>query len=148
MTLKLYLDTNVFVEGFEKQGKAPDIARSVFAMVRSGATTAVISDLVVAELLVIPLRTADQELIDTYSELFNSPVGYQTFPVDRKVLLEAARQRAINSGTKWPDAIHIATVRLQGCRVFLTTDARLLMPPDVLRLTLDSTTIAELESLA
>ena len=80
MTIKVYIDTNVFIEGFEKLGNLPDIARAVFEIVKNGVVAAVISDLVVAELLVKPLQTADQELIDAYSELLSSPEGYQSLP--------------------------------------------------------------------
>ncbi len=148
MTIKVYIDTNVFIEGFEKLGDMPDIARAVFEIVKNGVVAAVISDLVVAELLVKPLQTADQELIDAYSELLSSPKGYQSCPIDRNTLLEAARQRAINPGTKLPDAIHIATARLHNCKVFLTTETRLRMPHDFIRLNLDASTITDIDALA
>ncbi len=149
MTLRIYLDTNVFIEAIEQQnGLASMVARTVLSMVDAGIIEAVISELVVAELLVKPLQNNDQRLIDTYSALLQPQIGYVTRPVDRESLIEAARQRAINPGTKLPDAIHIATARLHECKVFLTTETRLCMPRDLIRLNLDNSAITDLQALA
>ena len=149
MSAKIYIDTNVFIEAVEKQsGQMPAVARAVLSIVDSGAVLAVLSELVVAELLVKPFQNADRRLIDVYSQLFTPQFGYRTCPVDRNTLLEAARQRAINPSTKLPDAIHVATAQLQGCKAFLTIEVRLRMPPDLIRLNLDSSTLTELEALA
>jgi len=147
--IKIYLDSNVFVEAYEKKsGDASEAARAVLRMVDDGGALAVISELVIAELLVKPFANADQILFDIYSELFAPQIGYTTCPIDRSSLLEAARQRAIHSATKLPDAIHVATARLHGCTAFLTSDARLRMPPDLVRVKLSASTISDLQALA
>jgi hypothetical protein len=68
--------------------------------------------------------------------------------VTRDVLIEAARQRAVCPTTKLPDAIHIATARLEKCQVFLTNETRLRMPHNLIRLGLDEATPSHLRSLA
>jgi predicted nucleic acid-binding protein len=149
MTPKIYLDTNVFIEAMEQQnGTAASAAQGVLAMVDSGELMAVISEPVIAELLVKPLEMGDERLADVYGALFEPQIGYTTCAVTRDVAIEAARQRAICSATKLPDAIHIATARLQKCHVFLTTETRLRVPHDLIRLGLDGATASHLRSLA
>ncbi len=148
MTLRVYLDTNIFIEAFEQTGITHEIAEAVFGQVERGVFFAVISELCVAELLVKPLRENEQDLIEAYSTLMLLPDAFSVCPINRDTLVEAARQRAINPGTKLPDAIHIATARLHECKVFLTTETRLHMPRDLIRLNLDNSTITELQALA
>lgn len=145
MTIRLYFDTNIFIEAIERQN---EIASTVLSMVDDGVLFAVISELTVAELLVKPFQSDDQKLVDTYSALLQPQIGYRACPVDRDTLIEAARLRAANRGTKLPDAIHIATARLHECKVFLTTETRLHMPDELIRLNLDNSTITELQALA
>jgi predicted nucleic acid-binding protein len=149
MTPKIYLDTNMFIEALEQQnGTAASAAQAVLAMVDNGEIIAVISELVIAELLVKPFQLGDERLADAYAALFELQIGYTTCAVSRDVLIEAARQRAIYPTTKLPDAIHIATARLQKCPVFLTTETRLRMPHHLIRLGLDGATASHLRSLA
>ncbi len=148
MTIRVYLDANMFIEAFENEGPTADVACAVFEKVSSAALTGVISELIMAELLVKPLRSADQDLVNAYSRLIYTPNKFVVCPVDRDTLIEAARHRAANPSTKLPDAIHIATARLQKCKIFLTTETRLRVPHDLIRLNLDASTITELQALA
>ncbi len=148
MMLRVYLDTNVFIESFENDGALTEVARSVFFQVKSKLIAAVTSELIIAELLVKPLQVGRQELVDAYSSLAELRGTCAICPVNRETLVEAARRRAINPATKLSDAIHIATARLNGCKVFLTSDARLRMPSDLVRLDLDASTLTELQALA
>jgi predicted nucleic acid-binding protein len=148
MTLCVYLDTNVFIEAFEDEGLLKEAARSVFFKVKDRLITAVTSELIVAELLVRPLQLGREELVDAYSTLVELEGSCSVCPIDRSTLVEAARQRAINPAIKLPDAIHIATARLQGCKVFLTNDARLRMPPGLIRVGLNASTLSDLQALA
>ncbi|HXY58652.1 MAG TPA: type II toxin-antitoxin system VapC family toxin [Methylocystis sp.] len=148
MTIKIYLDSNIFIEAYESESsERSEAARSVLKMVDEGGVEAVISELVIAEILVKPLAEGDYTLANIYSELFAPQIGYTTCPVDRNSLLEAARQRAVHAATKLPDAIHIATARLQGCKAFLTSEARLRVPSDLVRVNLSASTTSELLSL-
>jgi len=148
MKPKIYLDANIFIFAFENQSHETEVAREIFALISQQAITAVISELVVAELLVYPLRYNDARLLDIYSELLNAPPGIDTRPVDRNVLLEASRQRAIRNKTKLPDAIHVATATLNGCRVFVSRDRKLELPSTLEKLGLDDEAIAVLRALA
>ncbi len=148
MTIRIYLDSNVFIYAFEGTVPLQDYARAVLDMVRSGEATAVISELVVAELLVKPLSIGDSELGDAYAELFNSPSGYETCPIDRNTLLEAARQRARNSKIRLPDAIHLSTARLRHCAAFVSHDGRIDFPHDLIGETLSASTVSNIRALS
>lgn len=148
MTFRIYLDSNVFIEAYESEsGERSEAARAVLKMVDEGGVEAVISELVIAELLVKPLAASDYALANIYSELFAPQIGYTTCPVDRNTLLEAARLRAVHAAIKLPDAIHIATARLQRCKAFLTSETRLRLPSGLVRVNLGASTISELLSL-
>ncbi|MBY6241615.1 type II toxin-antitoxin system VapC family toxin [Methylosinus sp. Sm6] len=148
MTIKGYLDANIFILAFERQGPVSDCARSVFDLVNERGAVAVISELLVAELLVHPIRKGDDRLAAVYSELLGSPTGFETRPIDRQVLVEAARQRAIRGKTKLPDAIHVATARLHACRAFVTADRKLEVAMDLESIDLGPHTVEAIRALA
>ncbi|HEY8066205.1 MAG TPA: type II toxin-antitoxin system VapC family toxin [Methylosinus sp.] len=148
MTIKIYLDANVFILAFERRGPASDHARAVLDLIDAKVAVAVVSELLVAELLVHPLRTNDDRLAEVYGELLQSPEGFESRPIDKDVIVEAARQRAIRSKTKLPDAIHVATARLHGCRAFVTTDRKLELPTGLESIDLDHMTLDMIRALA
>lgn len=148
MTIKIYLDANIFILAFERQGPVSLCARAVFDLIDSKAAVGVVSELLVAELLVHPIRKNDDRLAEVYSELLQSPRGFESRPIDRHVLVEAARERATRGRTKLPDAIHVATARLHGCRGFVTTDRKLELPPELEWIGLDKMTIDAIRALA
>ena len=49
-------------------------------------------------------------------------MGALTLPITRQILEAAAQVRA-TFGLKTPDAIHAATALIEGCTLFVTTDA-------------------------
>lgn len=148
MTPRLYLDANVFIFAFERQGPQAQFARRIFELIDRKEAAAVVSELIVAELLVRPLRENDIELARLYSELLVSPEGLETRSIDRRVLLEAARQRAIRAKTKLLDAIHLATAKLNACRAFMTSDSKLEPIEGVEIIGLDASTIDRIRALA
>jgi predicted nucleic acid-binding protein len=147
MTVRLYLDANLLVYAFERTGTTSE-PRGVLGLVRDGVATAVISELVVAELLVRPLMLGDKELTETYLNLLEAPIGYETYPVDRDVLIEAARRRASRPQIRLPDAIHVATACLRRCHAIVTNDRRISPPDELLALSLDASIVDNIRALA
>jgi predicted nucleic acid-binding protein len=148
MTIRIYLDANVFIDAFENDDVPVTRGRSVLDHVRGGGAIGVISELVVAELLTKPLETGDRELCDAYEALFESSSTIEAFPVDRRVLLQAARLRATIKSMRMPDAIHVATAKLHDCVAFVTADRRLSNPDGMRTINLDASTVDELRALA
>lgn len=148
MTIRLYIDANIFIHAYEKNDGVSQIARTVMEMIDGGRALCVISEMLVAELLVTPFRENDLALVETYKELLSSPYGYEAHRVDHDVLFEAARLRADNAGLKLPDAILIATARLTRCCAFVTGDRRLAPPAGMLAVPLDASTLDSIRALA
>jgi predicted nucleic acid-binding protein len=48
----------------------------------------------------------------------------RVIPVQRAILIEAARQRATSRSLKLPDAIHVATAVILNCTTLLTNDQK------------------------
>jgi predicted nucleic acid-binding protein len=148
MTVRIYLDTDIFIEAFEKHGPLSECARAVLHLVRSGVAVGVLSELIVAELPVKPVAAGDVELYDSYIELLDSPSGYIARSVDRDILIEAARRRAASPRTKPPDAIHVATAKLEQCLALVTVDKRIDAPDGLAFLDLGPSTADEIRALA
>lgn len=148
MSLRIYLDANVFIDAFENDDVPVTRGRTVLDHLRGGDAVGVISELVVAELLTKPLETGDKELCDAYEALFESSSTIETFPIDRHVLVQAARLRATVKSMRMPDAIHVATAKLHNCAAFVTADRRLAVPEGIRAINLDASTIDELRALA
>ncbi len=132
MTIRIYLDANVFIDAFENDDVAVTRGRSVL----------------VAELLTKPLETGDNELCEAYEALFDSSSTIEAFPIDRTMLMKAAKLRATAKSMKMPDAIHVATAILRDCVAFVTADRRLSVPNGMRMINLDASTVDQLRALA
>lgn len=147
MRVRIYLDSNVFIDAFENDDLLVTRGRLVLDHVRAGGAVGVISELVVAELLTKPMETGDSELRDAYEALFESSSMIETFPIDRRVLVQAASLRATVKSMRMPDAIHVATAKLQNCGAFVTPDRRLAIPDGMRAINLNASTLDELRAL-
>jgi predicted nucleic acid-binding protein len=147
MTLRIYLDTNVFIDAFESDDMPVTRGRRVLDHVGAGGAIGVISELVVAELLVKPIETGDFEMQEAYENLFHSTTKIETQPIDRSVLMRAASLRATSKMLKMPDAIHVATAQIQRCAAFVTSDIRLGSATGIKTIKLDDSAVANIEAL-
>lgn len=126
MALRLYLDANFFIRLTESPHGANIQHERLWDIIETGRLEALTSWLSWSEVLVVPLRNGDADLVAVYDRLFAG----ETAPllcrdVDRPILREAAALRARFPSLKSPDAIHIATANGHGCDWFVSADARL-----------------------
>ena len=77
-----------------------------------------------AEVLVRPAQQNDDARFNRYLELLRPGGPFMMRPVDRAVLIDAARLRG-RTGLRLPDAIHACTALSSACDTFLTNDRRL-----------------------
>ena len=84
--------------------------------------TVVTSELSLAEALVKPMREEDVPRQTTSRQFLSSRANLRVIPVQRAILIEAARQRATSSRLKLPDTIHVATAVILKCTTLLTND--------------------------
>jgi predicted nucleic acid-binding protein len=129
----IYLDANALIEAVEKEGS--NLLRSL-ATFRSDGITLLTSELSLAEVLVVPMRMGDDDLMGIHESLLGENGLVATIPVDRAVLRESAFVRA-KTGQKLPDAIHIATAALSDCEIFVSSDKRLRLPNPIRQVAAD-----------
>ncbi|MGL5136789.1 MAG: type II toxin-antitoxin system VapC family toxin [Beijerinckiaceae bacterium] len=118
----LAIDSNVVIHAVEGEEADPVSAacrRLIFDMPTPQAF--IVSELILAEVLVLPIRRGNSDLTRFYRRLFTDLRTFRMISVTRAVLLEAARLRSVSS-LKLPDAIHLATATRAGCAAFVTMD--------------------------
>lgn len=103
---------------------------SLFAAIDEGKIKAVTSELTLAEVLIKPMMDNNADLQKVYKETLRSSEGFSVMPINRQILIEAARLRAESETLRLPDAIHLATASVHHCTFFLTYDKRLGTLPD------------------
>jgi predicted nucleic acid-binding protein len=124
----LALDTNILI--FAVEGAATDeqvvaCRKLVFEVPQPSAF--VVSEIVLSEVLVRPMRDGNAELVRFYRRLLTDLRAFRLIQVSRSVLIDAARLRSI-SGLKLADAIHLATATRLGCVGLVTLDRALKAP--------------------
>jgi predicted nucleic acid-binding protein len=131
VSTRVYLDVSVFIYAFETVGARSDHAWWVLNAIEDGELVGMTSELTLAELLVIPMQNGDDELVQRYQSMISQGEGFETAPVSRNILIEAAMLRSTTRSLRLPDAIHVATARLGGCRFMVSNDRRLPIAPGV-----------------
>jgi predicted nucleic acid-binding protein len=134
----IYLDACALIDAREKSTPESQALVNLIAEGPGSATPFITSDLSLVEVLTKPI----QGLIDRTPEREDStkradhdwylgnliPDGllFQTKPLHRDILLQAAIMRARTPSLKTPDAIHAATAYHFGCTHFVTGDTKLM----------------------
>lgn len=119
---RIYLDVNIWIYALEQHPIFSQPLTELFQQVDQKVLTVVTSELSLAEALVKPMRDQDTARQTTYRQFLSSRPNLRVIPVQRAILIEAARQRATNNSLKLPDAIHAATAVILKCTTLLTND--------------------------
>jgi predicted nucleic acid-binding protein len=122
---RVYLDSNVFIAAYENPGAISDHAWWIIEAIEKDQIEAVTSELTLAEILVKPIAAEDRVLLEGYEQILQSNGSFSVLPVERDVLIDAARLRALTAGLRTPDAIHLATASKLACTIFVSGDRRL-----------------------
>jgi predicted nucleic acid-binding protein len=123
----VYLDTNIFIYAVEGYEPEDAFVRELFAALDGRAPTAVTSEFTLAELLVKPFELGREDVVSTYIDLVQNSERITVVPINRAILIGAARQRA-TLGILMPDAIHVATAMTSARDMFVTNDRKLKLP--------------------
>ena len=116
----VYLDASAFIYSVERIEPYQALIEPVWQQAQAGKFTVVSSELVVAEVLVRPLREGNK----VAESLFRALLGaneVQLIEATRSLWEETARLRALTR-LRTPDALHAATARLAECTLFVTND--------------------------
>lgn len=95
---RIYLDVNIWIYAVEQHPTYSQTLTQLFQQVDQRALTVVTSELSLAEALVKPMQEQDVTRQTTYRQFLSSRANLRVIPVQRAILIEAARQRAANIG--------------------------------------------------
>lgn len=126
---RVYFDTNIFIYLIEA-GAHPNMQRAIktlFAACDVGHIAPVTSQLALGEVLPLPLRQNNQQLVQTYRDFFTMPSVLEVVPISLEIIDAAAVLRA-HASIKTPDALHVATALERDCTFFITNDAKIKLP--------------------
>ena len=116
----VYVDAQVLIYTVERFPTYIDALLPLWQASKTGQLEIVTSELSVLEVMVGPIRTGNQRLINSYERLLTG-TEIRLIPIDVTVLANAAKLRAQTS-LRTPDAIHAATASLANCNTFVTND--------------------------
>jgi predicted nucleic acid-binding protein len=119
------LDTMVLIYAFEGSGALGQACTTLLRSIEAGEVEAVMSSLVLAELLVRPLRQNRVDVVERYLDTLARLPHLVQVPADTAVCRLAAELRADAAALRLPDAIHMATAMSQGATALISSDARL-----------------------
>jgi predicted nucleic acid-binding protein len=117
---RVYFDSSTVIYAMEKVSPYWEILRPVWEASRRQVIQTVSSELLIVEVLPVPLRQEDPILLRDYESAVFSR-DFQLVRVSAEVLHRAADLRA-RYGLKTPDAIHVATAIGDRCDVLITND--------------------------
>ncbi len=122
----VYLDTNAII--YLTEGN-PDFKASIeglFIEIEQAGARLVSSELTFTEVLVLPFRVGNDELVAAYERLLDTFI--EPIPLGRQELFLAAKLRATTPKLRTPDSLHLATAILIGADVFVSGDAGIDVP--------------------
>ena len=118
----VYVETPALIYSVERHPLYASLLDPFWQSALAGQIVPISSELIISEVLVIPMRLGDMGLQTLYeAALFQADL--RLLPITQDILREAARLRATIPGLRTPDALHAATALLAGCSLFLTNDA-------------------------
>jgi predicted nucleic acid-binding protein len=130
------VDTTLFIYFIERNPTYVDIVRAFFQVVDRGECKAVTSVISLLEVLVVPFRNGDMDLVRQYNDILFDTEGLSTVSLSPVIAEEAARLRASYT-LRTPDSIQMATAIVQGATVFITNDKQLPSLPNLKKLMVD-----------
>lgn len=128
---KLYLDANIFIYALEAIKLWEEYSQEFFSAIDQGLCVAMTSQLTLAECLVKPFELKNENNINTYLNFLQDRHFLSVIPMNKEIMIEAAKIRAANTNIKLPDAIHAATALRNGCTLFFTNDKRFQTIPGI-----------------
>lgn len=124
---KVALDSVIFIYALEGNPVFGERAKKVLQSIEQGKCQGFACDLVLAELMVKPLREGQPEIAQEYARDLPMFPNLTFGSVTREIVVAAARLRG-NSNLGLIDALHLAAAVETGCTVFITNDAALRHP--------------------
>ncbi len=115
------IDTAPIIYSIERHPVYYPLLEPLWIEVEAGNVELLVSELVLAEALVMPYKSGDSVRVLEYEGLLAQP-NVRLVPVSSSILRDAAKLRS-QRRLKTPDAIHAATALSEGCATFVANDA-------------------------
>jgi len=116
----IYIDTSVAIYTIEGNPDYYSLLQPLWYKFYAGEIQIISSELILMEVLVVPLRNGNNSLVADYEKLLLSS-QVQLIPISQSILRQAANLRA-TSNIKTPDAIHATTALSVNSNQFITND--------------------------
>ncbi|MEH2168626.1 MAG: PIN domain-containing protein [Nostoc sp.] len=116
----IYIDTSVAIYTIEGNPDYYSLLQPLWSKFYAGEIQIISSELILMEVLVVPLRNGNNSLVADYEKLLLSS-QVQLIPISQSILRQATNLRA-TSNLKTPDAIHAATALSVNFNQFITND--------------------------
>jgi len=118
---RIALDASVFIYQLEANPKYLPQTKTIFSWLELPESSAATSTITMTELLVMPYRERDAQLVDDFNGLLSTYPNLDWIPPSLEIADLAARIRAIH-GLKTPDALQAATAVNAQATAFITND--------------------------
>lgn len=119
------LDTVVLIYFLERHPRYYPLARELFRRIEEDRISAVMSSLVLTELLVPAYREEQTPTAERLIAVLQNFPHLKMIPLSCEIAAQAARLRA-RHGLRTPDAVHAATALHEQCAGLITNDHALL----------------------
>ena len=126
----VYFDTNIFIYLLEHHSDLGEVCLSIVQSAVDKELDGYSGDLVLAELLVKPLKDNNARAVKAVKDLFLIETRIELLPHKRSTF-ETAALLCANYKIKLPDALHIATAIENHIEVFLTNDREIPSIPEI-----------------
>ena len=133
---RVCIDTAPFIYYIEKHGLYKKILNPVFKEIDLGGIDTITSTITLLEVMVLPMKTGNENLAHKYREILLHADGLTTYEISHQISEKAAQLRA-NYSIKTPDALQISTGIIHGADIVLTNDSDLKRVSDITILSLD-----------
>ena len=130
----VYLDTNAIIYLTEGSPEFKASIAGLFVEIERAGARLVTSELSFTEVLVMPFRAGNDELVAAYERLLDTIV--EPIPLGRQELFLAAKLRAMTPKLCTPDALHLATAMLVSADIFVSGDTGIDVPAPMEKYTL------------
>ncbi len=128
--MKVYIDTAPLIYLIEGQDDVSNLVEDQIKRWISAKAILATSTLTLLELLVVPKREGNKQMVQKYRALLQDLLSETLIPVNEAIAELAAEIRAVQ-GFKTPDSIQLATALYSGADIFYTNDLRLSKCEDI-----------------
>lgn len=128
---RVYVDTNILIYLFEGFPEYRHLIQEIADCVDNDEMTLFTGEITIAEIMVMPFKRNDKNLIRLYTEALKNEDFITLIPTTQEVYLKTAFLRATFPKMKTPDSIQVASAIEGNTDVFITNDAGIKTPNEI-----------------